>query len=889
MPRRNHRAPGGAVLAIGLVLLAACTSLPALEPGTCGNGIVEPELGEDCDRDDPTQCGAPDTEGACRRLCATADDCPADAVCGLSGTCAVPSGEFAFRQELPWTTATLLVGDVDGDGAPDLVGVNDVAVDLRRGDGTGAFAAASLRPTLPLRGSPVFTDVTGDGIDDLTLSVGLGANVVTSGASGAFGPTLQPSAPVGAISAPLATAALPASIGGFPAGVIAIAARLPQGPDCPLAIGCDVLLVGDGANQVRALPARLERLAGPRLPWTEVARVGGARRFMLAVAYADDLLMAGNQSQLALYPVTVDETTTSLGAPVAVAVPGFLITARFGDFNGDGDVDLLTAHRATALGPARFGFAAGDGQGGFAPVLDLAIETSDPAGAPVPLAWFDFNEDGALELVAATGVWRLQCGVVPGTCVAQRLGAPTAPWADAAAADVDGDGRLDLIGQRQSGATVDLLLGTGFLGVWNDAAFDAAAQVQALRVGDLDGNGLPDLALITASGADGSELSVAFGQLLAAPTAPVAMGSVGEVTAIEPIAFPAPSRLDLVEDLLIGGDREGTLSLSVVFGSPTRRMLAPFLPSTPPTDNAALTGPIYQFTELEALAGLETNGQPGSELAAIASVWGIRDRTTPEDRQVTERLRLELRRYSADASGELSEAVVGEVPVGLEEVDFTTSRWVTVPAAGAAPARVIAAERRGRIFGLPISGCPGACAPGAIEVLFVAPADLRAVDLRVVDLDGEGALDVVALHIPERGTSVGGTARIWRGGTGVAEVIDFAPGVRPIAVDGLRTQRGGRAQLVFAVAAAEGGGGLLISTPGADGRYEAPSLLVLDAREASVAGAGTGVVARDVNRDGLDDLVVTYGDTAASVRAARIYLQARVPGGAGLTAVGEGS
>ncbi len=138
---------------------------------------------------------------------------------------------------------------------------------------------------------------------------------------------------------------------------------------------------------------------------------------------------------------------------------------------------------------------------------------------------------------------------------------------------------------------------------------------------------------------------------------------------------------------------------------------------------------------------------------------------------------------------------------------------------------------------------------------------------------------MVVLHVPDRGQGGRGEARIWRGGTDAAEVITFADGVRPVAVDAVRTQRGGFARLLFAVAVIDGDGGLYESRPGADGRYAAPTRAQLDGREATLAGAGTGVVGADVNLDGLDDLILTYGDDPASVRAGRVYLQTRVAGG----------
>ena len=47
---------------VAALLAAACTSLPSVEAGACGDGIVEPARGEDCDRGG--DCGAPGTAQA---------------------------------------------------------------------------------------------------------------------------------------------------------------------------------------------------------------------------------------------------------------------------------------------------------------------------------------------------------------------------------------------------------------------------------------------------------------------------------------------------------------------------------------------------------------------------------------------------------------------------------------------------------------------------------------------------------------------------------------------------------------------------------------------------------------------------------------------------------
>ena len=90
-----------AARASGLLLAlsaAACAELEALDPEACGNGVVEPQVGEDCDgRVDPAlgedlECGSEDAGGqACRYVCDGAE-CPIGWTCEDDGICRAPSG-----------------------------------------------------------------------------------------------------------------------------------------------------------------------------------------------------------------------------------------------------------------------------------------------------------------------------------------------------------------------------------------------------------------------------------------------------------------------------------------------------------------------------------------------------------------------------------------------------------------------------------------------------------------------------------------------------------------------------------------------------------------------------------------------------------------------------
>ena len=215
------------------------------------------------------------------------------------------------------------------------------------------------------------------------------------------------------------------------------------------------------------------------------------------------------------------------GFPTFVSIASSTPLTRWipGDFDGDGDVDLITTYVS----------------GGFAPHLRIFRRNANGsftllAGVPLDLGYginatvqwseevADMNGDGIDDLVTAhTGGLSVSIynGIFPVSYerlgIRTRLGAPGFAFLDAPVhatigrfgsgfrlVDLDGDGDRDVIGLLSTGYLVPLALlndGQGTLKPAHGRLFSDGSYVTgwALDVGDFDGDGSADVAVLEAS------------------------------------------------------------------------------------------------------------------------------------------------------------------------------------------------------------------------------------------------------------------------------------------------------------------------------------------------------------------------------------------------------
>ncbi|MCZ0983293.1 FG-GAP-like repeat-containing protein [Streptomyces diastatochromogenes] len=257
-------------------------------------------------------------------------------------------------------------------------------------------------------------------------------------------------------------------------------------------------------------------------------------------------------------------TATQLGLAVGTGPQGIAAA----DLDGDGHQDLVTANTANGT----LSVLAGDGAGGF------GTASSVPAGVSLPSAieLADVDEDGTPDAVLVApgspgSVAVLLGDGAGGFGTASVLPAGANPTS-ASVSDLNGDGHADLVVSSAQSNEVVVLEGDGTGTFGSPLAFglNGGSNPQATAVADLDGDGRPDV--VTANSNSSAtfvkDASVLLNATNRTPTA--ANESYGHIGADTPLLVAAPGVLGNDTDpdgtaltaSVVTGPAHGTLTLN---------------------------------------------------------------------------------------------------------------------------------------------------------------------------------------------------------------------------------------------------------------------------------------------------------------------------------------
>ena len=312
----------------------------------------------------------------------------------------------------------------------------------------------------------------------------------------------------------------------------------------------------------------------------------------------------------------------AINTPVGSAPLGVL-DVTIVDVDGDGKPDIVGANYSGSL--AIFKNLSTPGHVIIGPRMDYPVK-----GYATAVTAGDLDGDGRPELIAAVNseesVEVIQNISIPGTIVlAPALSFPVSSWPiGVEVADMDSDGKLDVVVPNINSNSVSVLRNMSTMGNFSFAVkadFATGAGPQAIALGDLDGDGRPDIA----EGNIYSDQTISIlkntsmqGSISMLPKVPYAMPQLIQGMAINDI--DGDGRADICVDVLGGttsifiNKRNDTASITLCAGSDT-------------TLHSSVTGITYQWQQegSSGFVSLNDNANLSGTATASLHLTGIPD------------------------------------------------------------------------------------------------------------------------------------------------------------------------------------------------------------------------------------------------------------------------
>jgi hypothetical protein len=597
------RATRLALAALALAL-TACTRLPEIGSGECGNGVIEPP--EDCDTfgdDAGAACRPKGSVGECHLDCSPGNAgervCPVGWGCDLGSICRTPTGSFDQPREFEVGSADrLATADFDGDGRTDVLSSEPsdpfgvTRIKFHYFDERGALDETRSFPHLLL--SPAVANMTDDGRADVLFSDSR-VGMLLGRADRSWVPETFSSyrVPDSAIRTLTLRDSLVEEISGF-----VVFADLDQGPGIYVAQGFPRLL--------GALAGPIDALVGDPVGG-QVIEGAPCKQALVAVRDAPQFSMIDACVQSPdgsiVWRPQVETAIVLLDPPEPIAFAPQVV-----DMNGDGHLDVIVGSEE------RMFVAYGDGLAlatavPYQPYRSGSADAGPAESMRMPLAAGDVTGDGRVDFVLPEGLLLSAPSSVPGRNEYTPAFGSLPRWTAAVIADLNANGYPDILVGSSERPGINFYNGTGTADL---TLFELATSrpVERISVGDFDGDLVEDLAFTQTVGSDPTEeqVMISFGVPFGPPLPAVAVARLSNVEQMAIYREAKLSHLLIASSESTDGAERGVLTL--LTGSGDRIPVALYELTTFASDNS-----VNGSSAARVLGGAFTSAASGDALA----------------------------------------------------------------------------------------------------------------------------------------------------------------------------------------------------------------------------------------------------------------------------------
>lgn len=635
MVKKNIKTLLGLIL--GLVSFS-CENLPELDPGICGNWVIEGD--ESCDLPDPPddddersefRCGLPSgpPEQACHFVCGNDENiCPGGWSCdALTRTCRYPTGQLSLEAGPtgPPARSAIELVDLFGNSRPQLIESDNVQVSLREGLLGGGLGSRIAIPSPGLT-APVAVGVLGDSDEDdetkLALATSSGVLVYEIDSQGrALGELFPASSIIPDEAYRVELFELPAPCAG--AGILSYQK---SGLDTRVCVGA----AGIEGEQCVALSSELNTepaesleqefvLTEKLFPNQGDALVLGRSNGRFIDIFQVQIVGQGSCFDIDSYGLERLQTI-ELANDVGLGRPPVV-----GDMNGDGAIDIvLPVDTSSTSGPGwQIALQDPETKSFGEPLFDDREVTLEGCPIELPstrdvlsaelrlLSVGDYNGDQIADIASEQGVLLAREEYAPrlsgGLCLVFE---PTAnqTYQSNLSLDINRDGILDLVETYKDTSILGISISNG-AGLFSRTLVDLETVAEDIEAGDFDADGFKDLVILGDDGeimvwAGGSDISTTVQTIGKAPESTYLSVGFFNVLGYEPDA-----RSDV---LVVAPSTSARPKVFPLFGTASRFLISPFRP-----EPARSRSDAPMFTTLPAGIALGWFGELGSGLLAV--------------------------------------------------------------------------------------------------------------------------------------------------------------------------------------------------------------------------------------------------------------------------------